>query len=166
MPNARRGLAFVCNICLQLSNRGHQFRGPLPASGHPWNPLDPCHDWLVCWHNGHITINTPAPPHPIQTIHNHMRPVQYSNVKQPIQYRDKGNTMCCQCQYKHACSLAGERRVDVYYQILCYFTSVLFIFGCSARYKEDANEQQLDERARKPVNPFSYSVYFCLAGIE
>ena len=161
MPNARRGLAFVCNICLQLSNRGHQFRGPLPASGHPWNPLDPCHDWLVCWHNGHITINTPAPPHPIQTIHNHMRPVQYSSVKQPIQYRDKGNTMCCQCQYKHACSLAGERRVNVYYQILCHFTSVLFIFGCSARYKEDANEQKLDERARKPVNPFSYSVYFC-----
>ena len=88
----------------------------LGASGHPWNPLDPCHDWLVCRHNGHITINTPAPPHPIQTY------TLYSHATGTIRQKingyntNEGNTVRCQCQYKHArlsAHPAGQHKITV-----------------------------------------------------
>ena len=41
-------------------------------------PLDPCHDWLVRWHNGHITINTPPPPIQYKPIHTHMQRPMYN----------------------------------------------------------------------------------------
>ena len=89
----------------------------LGASGHPWNPLDPCHDWLVCRHNGHITINTPAPPHPIQT-YTHLYSHATGTIRQKINgyNTNEGNTVRCQCQYKHArlsAHPAGQHKITV-----------------------------------------------------
>ena len=101
--------------------------GPLLASGHPWNPLDPCHDWLVCWHNGHITINTPAPS-PSNTNHAHSHA---TGAKEECAVSVNINTLPA---FK---TVHGPGRGGVEYQIF------LYLVVAAQDIKSTQNEQKL-----------------------